>query len=52
MKWFYGPSDYNLLSSEQYEGTDLDEIAASSHRLNYRQSLIKWTTLCIRNAEK
>ena len=27
MKWFYGPSDYNLLSSEQYEGTDLDEIA-------------------------
>ena len=27
MKWFYGPSDYNLLSSEQFEGTDLDEIA-------------------------
>jgi YidC/Oxa1 family membrane protein insertase len=27
MKWFYGPSDYNLLSSEKYEGTNLDEIA-------------------------
>ena len=25
MKWFYGPSDYNLLKT--YEGTDLDEIA-------------------------
>jgi YidC/Oxa1 family membrane protein insertase len=25
MKWFYGPSDYNLL--EKYEGTDLDETA-------------------------
>ena len=25
MKWFYGPSDYNLLST--YEGTDLDETA-------------------------
>jgi YidC/Oxa1 family membrane protein insertase len=25
MKWFYGPSDYNLL--KKYEGTDLDEIA-------------------------
>ncbi|WP_405565910.1 membrane protein insertase YidC [Polaribacter sp. Asnod6-C07] len=25
MKWFYGPSDYNLLKS--YEGTDLDETA-------------------------
>jgi len=27
MKWFYGPSDYNLLSSDQYKGTDLEEIA-------------------------
>ena len=27
MKWFYGPSDYNLLSGEQFEGTDIDEIA-------------------------
>jgi len=27
MKWFYGPSDYNLLSGEQFAGTDLDEIA-------------------------
>ncbi|UAM99034.1 membrane protein insertase YidC [Polaribacter litorisediminis] len=27
MKWFYGPSDYNLLSSEQFAGTDIDEIA-------------------------
>ena len=27
MKWFYGPSDYNLLSNEQYAATDLDEIA-------------------------
>ncbi|PQJ78080.1 membrane protein insertase YidC [Polaribacter porphyrae] len=27
MKWFYGPSDYNLLSSDKYAGTDLDEIA-------------------------
>jgi len=25
MKWYYGPSDYNLLKT--YEGTDLDEIA-------------------------
>ena len=25
MKWFYGPSDYNLLKT--FEGTDLDEIA-------------------------
>ena len=25
MKWFYGPSDYNLL--KKYEGTDLDETA-------------------------
>ncbi|MGB2224800.1 MAG: membrane protein insertase YidC [Polaribacter sp.] len=25
MKWFYGPSDYNLLKT--YEGTDLDETA-------------------------
>jgi YidC/Oxa1 family membrane protein insertase len=25
MKWFYGPSDYNLLAT--YEGTDLDETA-------------------------
>jgi len=25
MKWFYGPSDYNLLNT--YEGTDLDETA-------------------------
>ncbi|MDX6747017.1 membrane protein insertase YidC [Polaribacter sp. PL03] len=27
MKWFYGPSDYNLLSSEQFAGTDLDQTA-------------------------
>lgn len=27
MKWFYGPSDYNLLSGEQFAGTDLDQIA-------------------------
>ncbi|MHB0756644.1 membrane protein insertase YidC [Polaribacter sp. M15] len=27
MKWFYGPSDYNLLSSDPYAATDLDEIA-------------------------
>ncbi|WP_420793177.1 membrane protein insertase YidC [Polaribacter ponticola] len=27
MKWFYGPSDYNLLSGEQFIGTDLDQIA-------------------------
>jgi YidC/Oxa1 family membrane protein insertase len=27
MKWYYGPSDYNLLSSEKYATTDLDEIA-------------------------
>ncbi|WP_397447122.1 membrane protein insertase YidC [Polaribacter sp. R77954] len=27
MKWFYGPSDYNLLSSDAYAATDLDEIA-------------------------
>jgi YidC/Oxa1 family membrane protein insertase len=27
MKWFYGPSDYNLLSEDQFEGTNLDEIA-------------------------
>ena len=27
MKWFYGPSDYNLLSGDQFEGTNLDEIA-------------------------
>lgn len=27
MKWFYGPSDYNLLSQDKYDGTDLDEIA-------------------------
>ena len=27
MKWFYGPSDYNLLSSDKYAGTDLDEIS-------------------------
>ena len=25
MKWFYGPSDYNLLKT--YEGTGLDETA-------------------------
>jgi YidC/Oxa1 family membrane protein insertase len=27
MKWFYGPSDYNLLSQDRYEGTDLDQTA-------------------------
>ena len=27
MKWFYGPSDYNLLSGEEFAGTKLDEIA-------------------------
>ncbi len=27
MKWFYGPSDYNLLSGEQFQGTDLDQTA-------------------------
>ncbi|WP_299052750.1 membrane protein insertase YidC [uncultured Polaribacter sp.] len=27
MKWFYGPSDYNLLNGKQFEGTDLDQIA-------------------------
>mgnify|MGYP000515977784 CR=1 FL=1 len=27
MKWFFGPSDYNLLSSEQFAGTNLDETA-------------------------
>jgi YidC/Oxa1 family membrane protein insertase len=27
MKWFYGPSDYNLLNGEQFKGTDLDKTA-------------------------
>ena len=27
MKWFYGPSDYNLLSQDRYDGTDLDQTA-------------------------
>ena len=27
MKWFYGPSDYNLLSGEQFKGTNLDKTA-------------------------
>jgi len=27
MKWFYGPSDYNILSGEEFAGTNLDEIA-------------------------
>ena len=27
MKWFYGPSDYNLLSGDQFKGTDLDKTA-------------------------
>ena len=27
MKWFYGPSDYNLLSGDQFKGTDLDQTA-------------------------
>jgi len=27
MKWFYGPSDYNLLNGKQFEGTNLDQIA-------------------------
>ncbi|WP_299014040.1 membrane protein insertase YidC [uncultured Polaribacter sp.] len=27
MKWFYGPSDYNLLSGDQFAGTDLDQMA-------------------------
>lgn len=27
MKWFYGPSDYNLLKGKQFEGTNLDEIS-------------------------
>ncbi len=27
MKWFYGPSDYNLLSSDKYADTDLDQIS-------------------------
>ena len=27
MKWYYGPSDYNLLSQDKYAETDLDQIA-------------------------
>ncbi|WP_298765053.1 membrane protein insertase YidC [uncultured Polaribacter sp.] len=27
MQWFYGPSDYNLFSKDQFAGTDLDKTA-------------------------